>query len=542
MIVPLEGPVPRQRGRAFGVPRESFWALARGRYTIARMTLRVTAAGVAATIGLAVGAAPAHATDYFATTDNTATTQDCLTEATACALGKAGAIPPAVPLADQAVGVHTLTLLPGTYDTTDFDAGAPIAAGGRFDVERGLTVQGKPGAPAPTIDVTATSPSFPGIKMDNGGILRHLKVIRNSAGYAATASGFGAQTGVAGAVATVDRVQIEVNTPALATNGGGLGLGDFSVLSNSFIDQRGGVEDTVQAVDVRLEGEPNPNPRIFGATLRSATGAALFVSGAPTGMSATVQVRNTVLSGHVDIDAQAPGSPVSPLTVEMHHSAWRNAPPTTIATGPTIIDAKTAAIGGDLKLDGGGKPLEGSPLIDAGAAFAELGSLDLDGNARLQGTAPDVGAFEAGGTTPPPSGGDTPGAGTPGGSNPAPISIPAPPVDKVGPVATVTTPKTIKRAKLTKGKGLSFSVKLDEPVVTGKLELLEITKAKGKRPAKEKVLATATRTGTGTTLVFTLKAKTSKVGTKGKRKLTLRFTLVDAAGNKTLVERPVTLS
>jgi hypothetical protein len=44
----------------------------------------------------------------------------------------------------------------------------------------------------------------------------------------------------------------------------------------------------------------------------------------------------------------------------------------------------------------------GSPTIDAGVADPQIGALDLDGNARAQGAAPDIGAFEATGSSQPP--------------------------------------------------------------------------------------------------------------------------------------------
>jgi hypothetical protein len=87
--------------------------------------------------------------------------------------------------------------------------------------------------------------------------------------------------------------------------------------------------------------------------------------------------------------------------------------PGNILAGHSNFD-KSTPVGEAKVIDGGGNqttsPLfvnaetrdfreaAGSPTIDAGGA-GELGPLDLDGNARVQGAAPDIGAFEA---TPPP--------------------------------------------------------------------------------------------------------------------------------------------
>ena len=79
--------------------------------------------------------------------------------------------------------------------------------------------------------------------------------------------------------------------------------------------------------------------------------------------------------------------------------------------------SKVAANPGDARLkDGGGNQeadplfsapavldfheLAGSPTIDAGGATAALGTTDLDGRPRIQGAAPDIGAYET--ATPPP--------------------------------------------------------------------------------------------------------------------------------------------
>jgi len=55
---------------------------------------------------------------------------------------------------------------------------------------------------------------------------------------------------------------------------------------------------------------------------------------------------------------------------------------------------------------GGFHQLAGSPTVDAGVAAAGLGSADIDGEARVQGGAPDIGADELTVAPPPPPGGD----------------------------------------------------------------------------------------------------------------------------------------
>ncbi len=507
--------------------------MARPRYTIADMTLRALATSLVATVGLAAAAPTASATDFFATTDNTATSQNCLTEATACALGKAMDVVPAVAGGEQPGVGHTLTLLPGTYDPVDFDAGTPFPGGGRLSVKRGLTMQGKPGLPAPTIDVSTSPTGGEAVRMNIGGVLRHLRILRNSNGPTVIIGGFAASGGDPGATSTLDRVHITASAPGPTGFSNAVDVSNFGIVKNSLVEQTGGDPTQASAV-AAFSTSVDGAPRVIGSTLLSATGAAYAGLGSTIGAPAAAQLSNTALRGAPDLDVTAQAG--SPVTVSLTNSAWRNAAPFTVVAGPATIDAKTPPVTGDLKLDGGGKPLEGSPLIDAGAPLAELGPLDLDGNARVSGSAPDIGAYEVTAPTPvpiiaqcgclPPSNPPTPG--------------PAP--DTTAPTANaLKPPKTLKRSKLTKGKGVSLTATVSESVASAKVELLQITKKKGKAP-KEKVLATATLGASGSSLTFVLKVKASKLAKKGKQKLTLRYTFVDAAGNKTVVDKPVTVS
>ncbi len=507
--------------------------MARPHYTIADMTLRALAASFVATVGLAAAAPTASATDFFATTDNTATSQNCLTEATACALGKAMDVVPAVAGGEQPGVGHTLTLLPGTYDPVDFDAGASSTRFGRLSVTRGLTMQGKPGAPAPTIDVSTSPTGSEAIRMTIGGVLRHLRILRNSNGLTVSVAGFAAAFGDPGATSTLDRVHITASAPGTTGFSNALDLQGFAIVKNSLVEQEGGDPTQTSAV-ATFSTSVDGAPQVVGSTLLSATGAAFAASGSTIGSPAATHLTNTALRGAPDLDVSAQAG--SPVTVSLTNSAWRNAAPFTVVAGPATIDAKTPPVTGDLKLDGGGKPLEGSPLIDAGAALTDLGPLDLDGNARVSGSAPDIGAFEVTASTPPPI---TAQCGCLPPANP-PTPGPAP--DTTAPTAsTLKPPKTLKRSKLTKGKGVSLTATVSEALASAKVELVQITKKTGKAP-KEKVLATATLGAGGPSLKFPLKVKASKLAKKGKQKLTLRYTFVDAAGNKTVVDKAVTVS
>jgi hypothetical protein len=62
-------------------------------------------------------------------------------------------------------------------------------------------------------------------------------------------------------------------------------------------------------------------------------------------------------------------------------------------------------------------PLAGSPLIDAGIVDSAIGPMDLDGSARVQGAAPDIGAYETVPPAPPGGGSTVPGSPVPPGAS-----------------------------------------------------------------------------------------------------------------------------
>lgn len=239
-----------------------------------------------------------------------------------------------------------------------------------------------------------------------------------------------------------------------------------------------------------------------------------------------------------------PGSP-TPLEITLKNTAVRSAsrtiggpvqgsngtPGTVTLVESGIVDAADLGLGADRV------PLGSSPLIDAGTTAADLGATDLLGNARTVGAAPDIGAYEL--QTPAPQPGPSPTPTPSGNQSTAPGGSTT--ADKIGPLLSFTDrSSTLKRSKLTKGKGLGIGALSSEAVAGGTLELLTRTTRKGK--TTEKVLATAAVRATPSgPLTIALKGKASKLG-KGKLKAILRLTLRDASGNATTVERKVTIS
>jgi hypothetical protein len=171
-----------------------------------------------------------------------------------------------------------------------------------------------------------------------------------------------------------------------------------------------------------------------------ATGATSYGIKANSGLigipGGAINVRNAIARGDTDdifVDDGSGFCPLAPCTsgaMTIDHSNFRT------KAGP-ITDNGSEQSGDPLFANPATFDFHlgaGSPAIDAGVADASNGTTDRDGNARSQGAAPDLGAYE---TTPvvvpPPSGG---GGGGDGGS--------APPPGGTGCTPTCPTPDTTK--------------------------------------------------------------------------------------------------
>lgn len=531
--------------------------MAHGRYTIADMSSRVLAAALGAAVGLAAATPTASATDFFATTDNSKTTENCLTEATACALGRAlQTVPSGFAGGGNPAGKHSLTLLPGRYDSADLDAGSSFLF--NFNIKAGTQVGAKAGAERPVLAFGEPGGGDPAIEMTGGGALRDVVVECASFACVEVAGLSSLSSGVGVVPAVVERVRITSAPAPGGTEAYGLSLREFSRAAN--VDVSHSATKGV-AVAASYDQPEDVAPKLVAVTATSTT-AALSVSGGRDGSPETLvfPVVGTVLRGTPDVVAQSdafsgavpPGFQANPLRVDFKSSAVRSGASrqivTTATSGPVTFTDTDTIDTTDLQIGADRVPVAGSPLVDKGTADADLGVLDVVGQTRTSGPAPDIGAYELITATTPVGGNPTPGGGgtpTPpgGGGTPAPAPPATPPApDTKAPTPTsLTPPKTLKRSKLSKGKGVTLTATLDEAVASAKVELIQITKKKGKKP-KEKVLGSATLGAGGPALRFALKVKGSKLGTKGKLKLTLRFTFVDAAGNKTVVDKPVTVS
>ncbi len=473
----------------------------------------ITAAVVGLCAALLAGASTAGAaTEYFASPDETRTTQDCGTRARACALGVAVRRPTS---ADD-----TVVVLAGSYDLADINAGAaPGSEPGQLELVPGTTLSGDLDGPVPTISSAAAS-GAPTIALTRN-TLRWLRVERGgSTGAAITGQGGPANPAV------LDRVVV------VSSGEFGVSLVGTAALRNSFVTHTGPAGAAIRLDASARPSNPAPQPRALGITARSTVGDALQL--VATGNDPQeVTVTNTALAGPVRLSATATSGIAGTLTLKGDRSAYPAGSP--IASGPVVQQQTGSVAFSDGMLAADGLPSDGSALIDGGVEVAGLGPVDLAGRPRIVGAAPDIGALERQDrprSTPSP----TPDPGLGGATDPFEAFGPEP--DTLAPWLDVTSSvRTLSRKRL--AAGLTIKVTTDEPA-TAKLELLTSTRRKGK--TTERVVGSVSaRAAAAGELRLKLKIASKRLPKAG-TKATLRFTLTDLAGNATSERRTTKIS
>jgi hypothetical protein len=190
---------------------------------------------------------------------------------------------------------------------------------------------------------------------------------------------------------------------------------------------------TMNAVNVTAYAEVEP-------TATTAFAIAMQVESFDPDVHATLDGRNVIARGGSGVIAATQNDSGSTATLTLANSNFPT--PSTIGSGTSFTPntAPTNQAAPPLLADpdeGDFHQLTGSPTINAGAPDAQLGTLDVDFEARSQGPAPDIGADEFTETAPPPP---------PGGNPP----------DTKAPTVTITSkPKAKVRTRKKKAK---FSV------------------------------------------------------------------------------------
>jgi hypothetical protein len=247
-----------------------------------------------------------------------------------------------------------------------------------------IHVTGDPDRPRPRILGDARR-TVGVIDMAFGGSIQHLYVESNSTAPAINVKG-GVVARVAAYSPTAAAIRAKSNTGSL-------------VIRNSVAHTASGYQALVLTDDA-----PQGTIDIANVT---AIGTGAGSAGIEQGSGAVVTIVNTVARGASNdfrVNGAVPAASV-------RYSNFRPAS----STGVTALEGNQSgdplfvnAAGGDFQQS------DGSPTIDAGTVtLVPIGSVDLAGNLRVFGPAPDIGAFEHGSVPAPPGGG---GHGSGGGS------------------------------------------------------------------------------------------------------------------------------
>lgn len=477
--------------------------------------MRRALTGVTLSVAAALALAPAAsaATEYFASPDEARTGQDCLTRQKACALGVAVTKPTS--------GDDTVTVLSGSYDLADINAGAaPGSEPGQLELIAGTTLAGDPDGAMPTISSSALG-AAPTVDLTRN-TLRWLRIERQGASGAAV-SGVGGPANPA----FLDRV--------IVTSSGefGVALGGTAVLRHAFVIHTGSAGAAIRLDASARPSNANPQPRLLAVTARSAVDALRVVADGADAQEATVT--NSAFAGAVQLSATATSGTPGTLTLKGDRSAYPAGSPSSV--GPVSQIQAGSIVFADSMLTPDGLPSDGSPLIDGGLDAPGLGPVDLAGRARLVGASPDIGALERQ-DRPRPVASPTPAADPGFGTASDPLDAFGSERDTLQPwLEVLSKVSRLPRSKLAKGQ--TITVTSDEPV-TAKLELLIKTKRKGKTTERAIGTVTIKTTAAGEIRLKlkVAKARVPKAGTKA----TLRFTLTDLAGNVTTEQRTTKLT
>jgi hypothetical protein len=282
------------------------------------------------------------------------------TQANPCSLSEAVA---AAKAGDEVI------VTPGSYTLL-----GPIS----FPLAPNVQVHGEAGAAMPRVAGSVAGPAF------------FMTQAGDSLGYMEVENDANGGVGVYCVSAKIERVKAKVV--------GSGAIGAFAFTGCSIRNSLFRVEGTGAA---GLRSAPGGNSGNLSASVRNvtaiATGSASigaisedpeFVTG-----SFTLELLNSIVQG-AETDLKATSGPKGPGIIAASHSNFDKATPVeegkvldgggNQSAAPLFVDAE----------NGDYREASGSPTIDAGLA-GELGPLDLGGNARVMGAAPDIGAFES---------------------------------------------------------------------------------------------------------------------------------------------------
>ena len=349
-------------------------------------------------VTLVVLAAPAHAIRYAAPAP--AGSGDCSSATNACRLEAAVEGQASAPSFGPAPAGEEIVVLPGEH-----------VLSGSVQPAVALNIHGV-GQPKPTLRRSGGTQPLVTSYMPAGGIFRNLRL--HGTGID-TAGGFQSVLGAYGG-ATYSELEViaDGGTPAAVR------LSDGALLRNSTAFKNGAVVGPAIGVS-----EPGTS-RIVGVTAVAegapgSLGLSLYDFGSAASETFGARVRNSIFRGGTN-DLFVVGAGASNnIALQIGNSDYGAA---VVAGAGTVLTDQGGNLTGTAQLtniaSGDFHQLVTSPTRNAGTTDPDLGTLDVDGQPRSEGTAPDIGADEWYVAPPPPVGDPLPATPT----TPAPPAKP----------------------------------------------------------------------------------------------------------------------
>jgi hypothetical protein len=281
-----------------------------------------------------------------------------------------------------------------------------------------LNVHGEDGLPKPVLnfgDVPSGPMGLGGTTVDvEGGSVSWLRIV-------STDDDLGHVILLASA-ARVERVEVEGPSNACGIDSGGL-LRDSFCLTTT-------LSSAVSAVTGGSGG--SGIVKLRNVTAKTTDPDTAGVMALATGSGVTVDARNVIADGNPDAAATSFGGTPT-LTLSYSNYATTAGATVTPAGSPTNPPTPPT-FGANFFTQ-----LASSVTVNAGAADADIGPMDIDGEPRSQGDAIDIGADEFPGNPPPPGNG--------GGGGTTPVNPVTPVTGQTGQAPTCKTKKKKKKKK-----------------------------------------------------------------------------------------------
>ena len=280
-----------------------------------------------------------------------------------------------------AVAGDEVILAPGTYNEGANTLDSSLS---------GLLIHGAAGQPKPTIVGTSDAGAQVNVQ-GTGAVVSDLRISHSTTNT--TPALFLGQT------AKAERVEV-------TSTGVGIQIeGDSRVRDSIAI---GGTEAYEAGISAYVGGAAN-HPTIRNVTALGANG--IYAGSSSAVATVVLDVRSSIAIGSPGEDVQADNFWATSTTIDLQSSNYDSITPLNPfehVTAPGTGNNQTAA---PQFVDAGAgnyHQAAGSPTIDAGTADSLTGTTDLDGAARSQGAAIDIGAYEFVPPAPPPAADTTP--------------------------------------------------------------------------------------------------------------------------------------